>query len=145
MKVLVIGCGSIGLRHLSNLSLRDDVDLAAFDPSPEAAGAVETLGGEIEFFDSETAAYEWTPELVVVATPNHLHMPGCLKAFESKAHVLCEKPLADTVANGERIVEAARNAEMVLAVGFTERYRESIQYIIDEAAGGVLGNIIGGR
>jgi predicted dehydrogenase len=145
MKILVIGCGSIGIRHLSNLLLREDVALAAFDPAPSAGELVESLEGEITFFADEELAYAWTPELVIVATPNHLHTPGCLTAFEHGAHVLCEKPLADSVSNGEKIVKAAQKSDKVLAVGFTERYREAIQFIIDKAGSGFLGNIIGGR
>ena len=145
IRIIVIGCGSIGMRHLENLLLRKDVELAAMDPRPEAKTDVESLGKSIAFFIDDSDAVAWRPDLAVVATPNHLHKPCCLWAFEKGMHVLCEKPLADTVENGLTIVSKGEQAGKVLAVGFTERYREAVRYIIEECRSGNLGTIIGGR
>ena len=143
--VLVIGCGSIGLRHLRNLLLRADVDLAAVDPSPDAAGRVAAISRSIRFFEALSEAGDWKPDLVIVATPNHLHRSGCLWAFEHGADVLCEKPLADTLEAGRAIVATAAAAGRRLAVGFSERYRLAVQYIEEEARAGRLGTLVGGR
>ena len=145
IKILVVGCGSIGLRHLQNLQLRRDVEIAAFDPRSEAAQNIAEIGADIKFFQVKDTAAIWQPELVIVATPNHLHREWALWAFSNNAHVLCEKPLADTVESGKIIVEAAAKSGKILAVGFTERYREAIRYIIEEARAGKMGTLVGGR
>ena len=144
-RMLVIGCGSIGLRHLRNLSRNHTVEPAGLDMNPEVADEVRAIGSGIRFFSDFDSAAAWSPELVIVATPNHLHRDNCLWAFGTGAHVLCEKPLATSVEEGESIVRAADAAGLKLGMGFTERYREAVQCMIDEAASGRLGNLVGGR
>lgn len=56
------------------------------------------------------------PDVVVVATPPQHHVDACLRAFDTGAHVVCEKPLAMTIADGRRILAAARQAGRHLAV-----------------------------
>jgi UDP-N-acetylglucosamine 3-dehydrogenase len=144
-KVLVVGCGSIGLRHLQNLLLNNSLELAGLDLSPRAENEVKEISSEIIYFNDFDSAAKWQPDLVIVATPNHLHKDNCLWAFDIGAHVLCEKPLATTVAEGREIVNAAEKTGKKLGVGFTERFRESIDFIIKEATSGNLGKLIGGR
>lgn len=145
LKVLVLGCGSIGLRHLRNLTARQDAELAATDVNDKSESSVKSIRPDIVFFKSLAQAESWHPLLTIVSTPNHLHMEGAEWAFETGSHVLCEKPLADTVANGRKMVESAKKHDRILAVGFTERYRAAIEYVHTEIRNGSLGNLIGGR
>jgi UDP-N-acetylglucosamine 3-dehydrogenase len=144
-KILVAGCGSIGLRHLKNLSFNRELKIAALDVNAAAQAAVSAIDDRIEFFNDFNAAACWKPDLVIVATPNHLHMKNCLWAFEAGAHVLCEKPLAVSMDEGRAIVDAAKKAGKIIGVGFTERFREAIEFIIAEACSGRMGKLIGGR
>jgi predicted dehydrogenase len=143
--VLVIGCGSIGIRHLQNLLLRSDVNPGALDPFPGAEERVAELSPSIRFFNQPAGAGAWKPELVIVATPNHLHQENCLWAFDLGADVLCEKPLADSLEGGTKIVAAAKARNRRLAVGFSERYRQAIQFMEEEVRAGHLGTLVGGR
>jgi predicted dehydrogenase len=145
MRVLVVGCGSIGIRHLRNLALRRDAELAAADVSPNGEKAVKDLALGIEFFNSQDAAASWRPELTVVATPNHLHLEGAEKAFAAGSHVLCEKPLAESPESGRKMVAAAKKSGKILAVGFTERFRAAMAHIDSAVKNGELGKLIGGR
>gem|GEM_PF-1067057 len=144
-KVMVVGCGSIGLRHLKNLKLNSTLDIAALDVNAAAADEVRKIDGRICFFNDFNAAAGWEPALAIVATPNQLHMKNCLWAFEAGAHVLCEKPLAVSVEEGRAIVAAAKKAGKILGVGFTERFRVAVAHIIEEALSGRMGKLIGGR
>lgn len=56
------------------------------------------------------------PDVVVVATPPEHHVDACIRAFDSGAHVICEKPFAMTVAQGRQIVEAATRAGRRIAL-----------------------------
>ncbi len=145
MKILVVGCGSIGKRHLDVLSRRSGIEVAACDMTPEAAEAVAAISSNITFFGNQQEAFAWSPSLTVVAVPNQFHRPVAEAAFEARSHVLCEKPIADTVANGKAIVAAAEAAGCRLMVGYTERYRPAFLFIEDMVKKGELGTLVGGR
>ncbi len=145
MKVLVMGCGSIGLRHLKNLLVNNDFIPAAFDVNRDSEKAVKEISGGIRFFNSLEESAAWKPEMVIVATPNMYHCENTLWAIDNGAHVLCEKPLAVTMDEGRKMVGAARSADKKLGVGFTERFREGIEFIENEVRNKSLGTLIGGR
>lgn len=80
-------------------------------------------------------------EAVSIATPTQLHAPIALKALEKGLHVLCEKPLARTVAEGTAMVEAAKKAEKVLKVVFNHRERGDVAVLKHQIDEGLLGRI----
>jgi predicted dehydrogenase len=72
MRILVAGCGSIGVRHLTCLSGRSEaVELSATDPSPDAANRLKALNGAIPFFSDYAEALARSPELVIVCAPTN--------------------------------------------------------------------------
>jgi predicted dehydrogenase len=66
-------------------------------------------------------------------------------AFAAGAHVLCEKPIADTLEDGRAMVAAANASGKVLAVGYSERFRPALAHIFQMVASGELGTVVGGR
>jgi UDP-N-acetylglucosamine 3-dehydrogenase len=77
------------------------------------------------------------PDAVGIFTPNHLHCQYALRAFESGAHVLCEKPMAPRIDEARRMVAAASKARRVLAVAMQRRYggvERAIKRAIDSGA-----------
>ncbi len=61
------------------------------------------------------------PEAVVVATPPEHHVDACIRALAAGAHVVCEKPLATTIADGRRILDAAKDAGRRVAMNYEFR------------------------
>jgi len=145
IRFLVVGCGSIGLRHLACLAQRRDVAIYAADINPRSEEKVKEIDERICFYTDYEAALKQEPEIVVAATPNELHAEVSVRAFEAGAHVLSEKPIADTVANGRRMVEAAEEYGKVLSVGYTERYRPASEFLEQMVRDGEFGTLIGGR
>ncbi len=106
MKALVIGCGSIGQRHAVNAARHATV--AVHDLDPARAQAAAAAAGAQAFGDL-AAALAWQPDVAIVATPHRHHLPAATAVIRAGAHVLIEKPLADTTAGVEAfLAEAAR-------------------------------------
>ncbi len=82
---------------------------------------------------------------VSVALPNALHAPVATEAFKAGVHVLCEKPLATTAAEGKAILQAARRAGRKLMVNFSFRFRPQSQALKRVMESGELGKVYFGR
>jgi predicted dehydrogenase len=81
------------------------------------------------------------PEIVVIATPPRLHLAIALRAFASGAHVLCEKPLALTRAEGQAMVQAATRAGRVGMTGFNWRFPAAMQRFNAMVQAGAVGRV----
>jgi len=91
MKLLVVGCGSIGARHAQNACAL--ATLAVTDTLAENARACAAATGAT-VFESLDKALAWGPRAVVVATPHRSHLAIARRAVEAGADVLIEKPLS---------------------------------------------------
>jgi predicted dehydrogenase len=83
------------------------------------------------------------PELdaVVNALPNYLHAPVTIQMLEAGKHVLCEKPMALSVAEGQQMIDAARRADRKLMIGHMWRFDREIIWLRNLVASGKLGRI----
>ena len=80
-------------------------------------------------------------EAVAIATPVHTHLPIAVAALEAGRHVMIEKPLAGSVADGEKIVEIASARGLTLMCDHTFCYTPAVEYIRQLVAEGKLGDI----
>lgn len=145
VKVLVVGCGSIGKRHARLLAERPDVAVWVADTLPDnLKAAVEQAPGAEPFTSFEDALFAG-PDAVYICTPNHLHRPLSVAALEADCAVLCEKPLADTVANAQAIAEAAAVPGRFLRVGYSLRSHGGLRRVLEIVQSGALGTLVGGR
>ena len=137
-RALVIGAGSIGVRHLRLIRemgypvMACDVDRAALEA---ARGEV----GDMETFTDLRSALASGPEFAVVATAHRLHREHTIAALEAGAHVLCEKPIADTLEAADAMIAAARRTNRVLHIGFMNRYHPCIVRARELVRSGELG------
>lgn len=79
------------------------------------------------------------PQVVVIATPPHLHLPIARAAFAAGAHVLCEKPLALSRAEAAAMLEVARGAGRVAMTAFNWRFPAAMQRMRALLAEGAVG------
>jgi len=84
-------------------------------------------------------------EAVYIATPNQLHHGQVLAAAAAGKDVLCEKPLALTLADSEEMVEACRDAGVKLGINFMMRFHACHTAIKDMIEAGDLGTLVMGR
>jgi predicted dehydrogenase len=81
-------------------------------------------------------------DAVAVATPARTHQPVAMAALRAGKHVLVEKPLADSVANGRAMVDAAREQGLVLMADHTYCYTPAVLKIRELVETGELGDIL---
>ena len=81
-------------------------------------------------------------DAVVFATPHSQHADQVCRAAAAGKHVFVEKPFALTLAEADRMLNAAARADSVLAVGFNRRFSPSMARLRDAVRGGQLGSII---
>ena len=78
-------------------------------------------------------------DAVVIGTPNALHHPQAMAALRAGKHVLLDKPMAVTAAEGEEIAETAAGSGLTLLVGHMCRYRDEVIATRDRIAAGAVG------
>jgi predicted dehydrogenase len=104
-----------------------------------AREAAARLGAERAFDSPEELAVADGVDVVHVCTPNDLHAPLAEAALRAGKHVVCEKPLATTAAEAERLVDAAQDAARVATVPFVYRYNPIVFEARARVAAGEIG------
>ena len=129
LRVGVIGAGVMGSNHARVFGGLSDVTLVGIaDPlDAHRARATDLIGCRtFETFESLLAE---GVDAVSIAAPTHLHHEIALACIAQKIHVMVEKPIASTVAEGREIVAAARRANVALMVGHVERFNPAVETI----------------
>src|SRR5688572_18184831 len=113
--------------HARSAMRIDSVEIAAIAALPldQGAALAKECGARLTSAEEICAAND--VDLVVVATPTHLHAQYAIAAAKSGKHVFCEKPLARTLADAEGMVDACDKAGVALAVGHVVRYFKEYQ------------------
>ncbi len=140
----IIGAGDVVRgRHLPALAGLEGARLrAVYDADPNRARA---LAGQwpIEKVCATLQELVGDPEVraVLVATPNAFHRESAEAAARAGKHVLCEKPLAITLADSRAIVETCRRHRVKLQVGFHHRFEPQLALAREVLASGILGRV----
>jgi len=123
LRVLVAGCGNMGASHARAYHKMPEftiVGLVSRGPGSRSALSKE-LGGLPEFGDYYQALEATRPDVVSINTYPETHGPYARAAVAAGCHVFCEKPLAETVAEAQAIVDAARAGNRKLVIGYILR------------------------
>jgi predicted dehydrogenase len=141
--VLVLGCGSIGRRHISNLrSLGCRV--VAFDPDRERSAWVsKNLSCPVAA--SLEAGLDSRPDAVWICVPPRYHGDSALAALERGIPVFVEKPLAHDATTARAIAAAARRKKVPAAVGYQLRAHPALRGLANAAKAGRWGRLLGLR
>jgi predicted dehydrogenase len=141
-RVGVIGLGSIGRTHINAWKANGITPVAFADAVPTALeGAVAEHGGE-GFDDGVKLIQSGTVDIVSICTPPVFHKDLAIAAAEAGVAVLCEKPLARTLADAEAIAEAVERTGTLLTVGFCHRFQPEIEKLKAMIDGGELGDVM---
>jgi predicted dehydrogenase len=142
VRLAVVGAGLIGHRHAEHIAAEPRAILSAIvDPSPTGRAVAERFGARW-FPDLAGLLAADRPEGLIIATPNQLHVAHGLEAIAAGIPAIIEKPVADSVAEGHRLVAAAEVAGVPLLVGHHRRYNPMIAKAREIVTSGRLGTIL---
>ncbi len=146
LRAAVIGAG-IGRVHVEGYRHSGRAEVVALcDANPERAEQVACeLGIPHTFTDPAVMLAEIPLDAVSVAVPNAFHADIAIAALNAGVAVLCEKPMADTLENARRIVDAVRTTGTPFMMGYNNRYRAESRYIRDAVRNGDLGRVYYGK
>ncbi|GAB4115500.1 MAG: Gfo/Idh/MocA family oxidoreductase [Thermoflexibacter sp.] len=135
VRVLVVGCGNMGASHATAYKNMEGFDICGIVSTGKSKEVLnEKLGGGYDLFSDYYQALAVTkPDAVCISTYPDTHEDFAIKALEAGCHVFIEKPLADTVAGAERVVEAAKKANKKVVVGYILRHHPSWAKFIEIA------------
>ncbi|MDR3513386.1 MAG: Gfo/Idh/MocA family oxidoreductase [Caulobacteraceae bacterium] len=131
MKVVVAGEGAFGVKHLEAIGAIPDVEVASLaGGDPGATRAVAERFG-IGHWSTDLAASLAQPgvEAVILATPTPIHAAQALQCLEAGKAVQVEIPMADNLADAERLAQTAARTGLPVMVGHTRRFNPSHQWI----------------
>lgn len=150
--IAVIGAGMAGKAHaaayrvaptLYASTLPDLRYVSIGDVNAEVGRAAARRYG-YERSDTDWRAIADDPDIQVVSVviANSLHLEVVRGLIEAGKHVLCEKPLSDTLASARKMVDLARGASSVVRIGLTYRRQPGVAAIRDWIRDGTLGRVL---
>lgn len=141
MNVLVVGCGSIGERHISNLISMLGHRIIAFDTSVERLNIIKKRYN-IETCGDLECSYDSGIDAVIVCTPPSSHVQIAHQALDRNAHVFIEKPISDKLDDIEELIEKAKNKRKIIFVGYCFRFTEGLKLVRNLIDAGKIGKIL---
>lgn len=147
LRLAMIGLGGISKLHLRGFTENPHVEVvAACDTSPEQFKAtVEEFGEMATYTDAKKMLKTEKLDGVSIATPNKFHAPLTLAALDAGLHVFCEKPMAMTVLESEKMEAKAKEARKNLMINFSYRFSPMSFALKQQVDAGIIGDIYFGR
>ena len=147
IRIGILGCGKIAqVRHIPEYADNKDCELYGFyNPTRSRAEEMaEKYGGKV-FDTAEELLSDPNIDAVSVCAANYAHAELTIKALKAGKHVLCEKPMATTMADCEAMVAAAKESGKLLMIGQNQRVTAAHMLARKMVEEGVIGKVISFR
>lgn len=140
----IIGCGKIAqVRHIPEYAGHQDAKLLGFyDINLERAGALAEQYGGTAYATVEELLADPDIQAVSICAANFAHAELTIAALNAGKHVLCEKPMAITLAECEAMVEAAKKNGRFLMIGHNQRLAKAHSVARKLIVDGLIGDIV---
>lgn len=154
MKILMIGLGSIGQRHLRNIRrlYGNSAEIIAYrvrrlkTTFSDSMQIRENIDLEkeynIEVFTDLDKALEKNPDVAFICNITSEHMPCAVKAAKAGCHLFLEKPISDRFDNIEELIKIINEKKIKVFVGFQNRYNPAVLKVKECIDNKLIGNII---
>jgi predicted dehydrogenase len=139
----LIGCGKIARIHAEALQKLEEADFVACCDQDEARARemAEKYGVPNVYSDMDEMLRSGTVDVVMVCTPHPVHERVVVAAAEAGVHVLCEKPIAISIEEADRMIDATDRAGVTFGVIFQRRFWPAAQRIRQAIDDGRLGTL----
>lgn len=143
LRTALVGSGKVGHTHASAL-MKDPASefVAVFNHTPEKAFAFANQYGVKAFTEFESMVKEAGVEMISICTPHPTHAQYIVAAAELGVHVLCEKPLAASLLDCDRAIQACRANKVKLGMVSQRRFYPPIQRMANALNEGKIGKPI---
>lgn len=142
LRVGIIGCGRISVRHIGSAMLLPQAELVAVcDVQREKAEAAATGSGARAYTDYKEMIEKENLDCVHICLPHYLHIPVAEYAFSHGINVLSEKPMSINYEDAERAVKKAKENGVLYGVIFQSRYNDASVFVKKALDSGRLGKI----
>lgn len=142
IKAAIVGTGFIGPAHLEALRRLPNVEVVALcEVTQELANEKAKQLGIPRAYTFDEMLKQADIEVVHICTPNFLHYAQAKAVLQAEKHVVCEKPLAISIAEAEELVKIASETGLVNAVHFNLRYYPMVRQMKTMREKGELGEV----
>jgi predicted dehydrogenase len=142
-RIAVAGAGLIGRDHIRRLVESPTCELAGIvDPMPATRNLADEAGVP-HYADLAEMLSADRPDGVVLATPNQVHVANAIECMDAGLPVLLEKPVADSLAGVDELLEAAERRNGVILVGHHRTHSPIMRLAVDTIRSGVIGQVVG--
>jgi predicted dehydrogenase len=140
-RVLVMGCGSIGKRHISNLLSLGIRPLVVYDIHKERTQEIETLYS-LPTTNTLDSTWELQPNVALICAPSSLHIPLAIEAANHGCHLFIEKPLGDSLAGIDELLQLVAKNHLFTLVGCNMRFHPALLLIQSLLESRTIGRVI---
>ena len=140
-KILAIGGGGIGERHIRVLTGMEQIELSVCDINTELLNRLESAYNISDTYSSLDDVDLERFDIVVISAPAHLHVSMITQALQANCHVLCEKPLALSLDGIDRIIELSQKKAKTVGVAYIYRSMPAMDLLRQRIVSGEIGDV----
>lgn len=157
MKILMIGLGSIGQRHLRNIKrvYGDSAEIIAY----RVRGLKRTFSDDMKIRENVSLEEEFNiksfsdlgeallekPEIAFITNPTKNHIPCAIQCAKAGCHIFLEKPISDSFEGIDELMEISKVQNLKIFVGFQNRFHPGMKYVKKCLEAGELGKVLSVR
>lgn len=141
LRFLVVGCGSIGERHMMNLKATvPNADIDVFDPQAERVKTVVMKYGVNAVLENSLDSTRY--DCVFICTPPISHIELAIRALHSNSNVFIEKPMSSSLSRVDELINIVKDRQLLAFVAYNFRFNKGINTIKRLLNDGKFGKIV---
>tara|TARA_B100001093_G_scaffold512132_1_gene581420 strand:+ start:230 stop:1255 length:1026 start_codon:yes stop_codon:yes gene_type:complete len=141
--LLVVGLGSIGLKHIKTVkAIRDEIKVIALTSRPSDHKENHLISNIVDNLDD---ALKLVPDAAIISNPASKHIEFAVPLAKKSIPLLIEKPISDSLAKVDQLIKAINSTNNFVLVGYNLRFLKSLKFFRDLVQGNEIGKILSVR